>query len=264
MCALCPAKNDGEEWDALNAWKKSAILLILATLPVTVAAAPNRGRKYYESTGEMIWEIPTEEKVIALTFDDGPDPDNTAHILDLLKQYNGKGTFFLIGEKVKRNPELAKRAFEEGHELANHTYHHLFLSNRSYHKLEKEITDTENGIIEATGKKPTLFRPPGGIYNDNLISLARKHGYLVIMWSWHQDTKDWSRPGVRKIVSRVLDNLNNGNIVLFHDYVEGGSQTIEALKLILPELQKQGYRLVTVSDLILYKKSDPIIQHEPK
>lgn len=250
----------------MSTWKKAGLTLVLALLPALPAQAdgdaPKRGRQYYESTGDVVWEVSTDEKVVALTFDDGPDPDNTGKILDLLKQYDGKATFFAIGEKVARNPELTKREYEEGHELANHTYHHLFLSSRSYGKLEKEILDTEKVIYNATGHVPSLFRPPGGIYNDSLISLARRHGYVVVLWSWHLDTRDWSRPGVGKIVSKVLGNLKSGNIVLLHEYVEGGSQTVEALKRILPVLQERGYRLVTVSDLIRYKKSNPIIQQK--
>lgn len=239
-----------------------AISINLGVLPAfgNRIDGPRHDRRYYESTGEVLWEVPTEQKIVALTFDDGPDPDNTADILDLLKQYNAKATFFAVGEKVSRNPELAKREAEEGHELANHTYHHLFLSNQSIGKLEKEILDTEKVIREATGQRPTLFRPPGGIYNDRLIALARQHGYLVVMWSWQHDTKDWSRPGVGKIVSRVLNQLENGNIVLMHEYVEGGSQTVEALKTILPELNKRGYQMVTVSELIKYKQANPMLQ----
>lgn len=241
-----------------------SIALCLGMLPVfwNKAETPKHDRRHYESTGEVVWEVPTKEKVVALTFDDGPDPDNTARILDLLKEHNAKATFFVIGEKVKRNPELVKREAEEGHELANHTYHHLFLSNRSFGKLEGEILDTEKAIQEAAGRRPTLFRPPGGIYNDQLISLARRHGYVVVMWSWHHDTRDWSRPGVGKIVSKVLDNLDNGNIVLLHEYVEGGSQTVKALETILPELNKRGYRMVTVSELVRYKQANPILREK--
>ena len=146
----------------MNLWIKTVMTLVLALLPAIPAHAdaPKKDRRYYESTGEVVWEVPTEEKVVALTFDDGPDPDNTGQILDLLKMYEAKATFFLIGEKVKRNPELVRREYEEGHELANHTYHHIFLSNRSFGKLEKEIMETEKVIYNATGQLPMLFRPP--------------------------------------------------------------------------------------------------------
>lgn len=248
----------------MSLWIKAGLSLLLASIPAFGQHAPQHSRQYYESTGQVVWEVDTEQKVVSLTFDDGPDPDNTASILDLLQQYDAKATFFLIGEKVKRNPELAQRAFREGHELANHTYHHLFLSKKSYGKLEKEIVDTEKAIMEATGSRPTLFRPPGGIYNENLIQLARQHGYVVVLWSWHLDTRDWSRPGVERIVSKVLGKVQNGNIVLFHDYVEGGSQTIAALKKILPELQSRGYKMVTVTELLRLKSSNPINANEAK
>jgi peptidoglycan/xylan/chitin deacetylase (PgdA/CDA1 family) len=115
----------------------------------------------------------------------------------------------------------------------------------------------EEAIMNATGQRCKLFRPPGGFYSDNLINAAKNRGYTVVMWSWHQDTKDWDRPGVDKIVGKVLDHSRNGDIVLFHDYVKGGSQTIEALSRILPELQQRGYRFVTISELLKHRSSHP-------
>jgi polysaccharide deacetylase family sporulation protein PdaB len=220
-----------------------------------VCAMPKKDRAYYEARGEVVWEVPTEEKVIALTFDDGPDPEETPLILDLLKQYQAKATFFLVGNKVERHPELVKRELSEGHELANHTYNHTYFSNRiAISKMVADITKAEEIIFNASGQKCHLFRPPGGFYNERLIKIAKQNGYMVVMWSWHQDTKDWSTPGVKKIVAKVLDHTQNGDIVLFHDYAEGHSQTVEALKIILPELARRGYRCVTVSDLLTYSK----------
>ncbi|WP_425313129.1 polysaccharide deacetylase family protein [Paenibacillus mangrovi] len=232
-----------------------AVMLSLEVLPPAVAAAPsgNQGREYYEQRGDVIWEIPNKEKVIALTFDDGPDPDETTYILDLLKQYDAKATFFVVGKQVDKNPDLARRVVAEGHELGNHTYDHAYFNRRSsVESISSQLNRTQDAIFKATGKKSYLFRPPGGYYSDRMIDTCKKEGYLVVMWSWHQDTWDWNRPGVGKIVKKVLGNARNGDIVLMHDHVEGKSQTIDALKEILPELKKRGYRFVTVSDLIQY------------
>jgi polysaccharide deacetylase family sporulation protein PdaB len=220
---------------------------------------PKKDRFYYEKRGEVVWEVPTEDKLIALTFDDGPDPENTSPILDLLKQYDAKATFFLVGNKVERNPELVKREVKEGHELANHTYSHIYLHGRtSISKMKQDIKHAEEVIFSVTGQKSHLFRPPGGMYNEALVQMARQEGYTVILWTWHQDSRDWATPGVNKIVNSVLKHTQKGDIVLFHEYVEGKTQTIDALKQILPELKERGYRFVTVSELLTHRKTKTI------
>lgn len=217
-----------------------------------------KDRAYYEQRGDIVWEVPKEDKVIAITFDDGPDPQDTPAILDLLKKYNGKATFFVVGKQLKRYPEIAKRQVEEGHELANHTLTHFYFNrNTPIETIKNEIDQTQDLIYEITGTKTQLFRPPGGFYNDRMVSLCKDKGFLVVLWSWHQDTKDWDRPGVSKIVNKVLKNVRGGDIILMHDHVEGTSQTVAALEQILPELQKRGYRLVTVSELL--GMSQPIL-----
>jgi len=244
----------GFRWTKLTL---TASVLSLLLYPIETAAAPKKDRAYYENRGEVVWEVPTEEKIIALTFDDGPHPEHTALILDLLKQYDAKATFFVVGNKVARFPELLKREVAEGHELANHTYTHAYLSRNL--NIKKEINQTEELIYGITGQKCHLFRPPGGIFNERLIAVAKEEGYKVVLWSWHQDTKDWSSPGTRRIVDRVLKNVRNGDIVLFHDHVEGSMQTVQALETILPELRRRGYRMVTVSELIQHKKSNLLL-----
>jgi polysaccharide deacetylase family sporulation protein PdaB len=225
--------------------------------------APNKGRPYYEERGEVVWEVPTDEKIMALTFDDGPDPADTPQILDLLKQYDVKATFFLIGNKAELYPELVQREVAEGHELANHTYRHTYFNRGvSERRVRDELGKAQDAIYRITGQKTHLFRPPGGYYNETLVQTARKEGFTVVMWSWHMDTLDWDTPGVNKITSKVLKNARKGDIVLFHDYVEGKTETIEALKKILPELKQRGYRFVTVSELLSYKKLTSVKQSE--
>jgi polysaccharide deacetylase family sporulation protein PdaB len=218
-----------------------------------------KNRYYYEKRGDIVWEVPIDEKVIALTFDDGPDPEDTPAILDLLKQFEVKATFFVIGKKVNWYPELVKREVLEGHEIANHTYNHIYINKQmTEDSIHKEILKAEQTILSTTGKKPKLFRPPGGFYSENVIHVLHKSGYQLIMWSWHQDSRDWNRPGVNKIVRSVLEKTQNGDIVLLHDYVEGKTQTIDALKQILPKLKERGYRFVTVSELLNYRKSTTV------
>lgn len=117
-------------------------------------------------------------------------------------------------------------------------------------RLVEEIRQTQEVIFDITEQMPHVFRPPGGFYNDALLQSVKKDQLTVVMWSWYQDTQDWKKPGVDKIVRQVLDNAHNGDIVLFHDLQGDCTQTVEALKQILPELTRRGYQFVTVSDLI--------------
>lgn len=246
---------------------KYLFFLVLLFLGFTVVMVnktfADKGRRYYEQTGEVVWEIKTEEKVVAITFDDGPHPKYTAEILDLLAEYNAKATFFVVGENAEKNPELLLRQYNYGHEIANHTYTHPIKT--TIPKLEIEIKRTNDLIYSITGYHPELFRPVEGQYTDNMIQSLVKNGYKVVMWSWHMDTEDWKNPGVHRIVKTVLDGTKPGNIILFHDGGGNRSQTVKALEKILPELQKQGYKFVTISELIdIEKKGELRIKKEKK
>lgn len=164
-----------------------------------------------------------------------------------------------MGSKVDRFPEIVKREAEEGHEVANHTYNHVYFNKKvDPERISEEIIRTREQIRKNTGQLSPLFRPPGGYYNDTIVKIARENGYTVVLWSWHQDTKDWKTPGVDAIVNKVLKNARNGDIVLFHDHVEGSKQTVGALERILPELQARGFKMVTVSELMRHKQSFPV------
>lgn len=210
-------------------------------------ASAVKDRDHYENTGEIMWEIATKEKVVALTFDDGPHPKYTAEILDILAKYNAKATFFVVGELAEKNPDLVLRQYNEGHEIANHTYTHP--QNATLSKLELELKQTDDLIFSITGYRPELFRPVEGQYTDQMISSVANKGYQVVMWSWHQDTEDWKSPGVHRIEKKVLNGVKPGNIILFHDGGGNRSQTVKALEKIIEELHKQGYTFVTVSEL---------------
>jgi peptidoglycan/xylan/chitin deacetylase (PgdA/CDA1 family) len=215
------------------------------------AAVPvKKDRYYYEKRGDVVWEVKTNQPLIALTFDDGPDPAQTNAILDLLKRYEARCTFFVIGKRVDAFPDTAMRIVSEGHEIANHTYNHKYFQNSSPAQIEADLKKTEEAIHRATGQHSVLFRPPGGVFNEKLVATANSMGLKPVIWSWHQDTKDWVRPGVAQITNKVLRNARNGDIVLFHDYIRGKSQTLQALETILPELVGRGFQFVTVSALM--------------
>ena len=208
----------------------------------------DKGRRYYEEAGQILWDINTDEKVIALTFDDGPHKKYTPEILDVLSKYDAKATFFIVGENAEKNPELALRIHDENHELAIHTYTHPFKTNVS--NLIKEIKQTHATIYGITGYSPVLFRPVEGQYTDAMIDAIHKEGYKVVMWSWHLDTFDWKSPGEKKIINTVLKGAKPGSVVLFHDGGGNREQTVRALKKVLPELEQQGYKFVTISELL--------------
>jgi len=232
----------------------ACVLLLVPTSPFAsneaVAAPTKKDRYYYESRGDVVWEVKTNRPLIALTFDDGPDPRQTNEILDLLKQYEARCTFFVVGKRVEAFPDTALRIVREGHEIANHTYNHTYFQNSSEQQIQAELERTEEAIQKATGQHSVLFRPPGGMFNERLVATANGMGLKPILWSWHQDTRDWVRPGVWQITNKVLRNAHNGDIVLFHDHVDGKTQTITALETILPELHRRGFRFVTVSELM--------------
>jgi polysaccharide deacetylase family sporulation protein PdaB len=228
----------------------SALIAAAGPHPAEAAAPARKDRFYFERRGEIVWEVASaREKMICLTFDDGPDPKQTPVILDLLKQYGAKATFFVTGAQAKRYPELIRREALEGHELGNHTYHHRIFHRPSMDAVRSELEEAERAIVAAAGVRSRLFRPPGGYYDQTIVDAAKDGGYQVVMWSWHQDTRDWTHPGVDRIVRKVLDNARPGDIVLFHDRVRR-TQTIAALERILPELQQRDFRFVTVSELL--------------
>ena len=236
---------------------KTSLIVILFFSFTLASFATEKGRPYYEKKGFVLWEIKTEDKIIALTFDDGPHSTYTPQILDLLSLYDAKATFFVIGERAEKYPEILFRELEEGHEIANHTYTHPF--RISPEQLKKELDKTNKLIYDITGINSALYRPVGGSYNEQIINTAVEGGYKVIMWSWHQDTKDWKMPGTKNIINTVLNGTTPGNIILFHDAGGDRSQTVEALKVILPELKKQGYKFVTVSELM---NQNPVEVHK--
>jgi peptidoglycan-N-acetylglucosamine deacetylase len=192
-------------------------------------------------------KLSPDKKVIALTFDDGPWPESTAQVLDILKKNDIKGTFFVVGQNVKNFPDLTKQVVAEGHTIANHTWHHW------YHHMNPqiaayEIENTTNLIFQLTGVKTNLFRPPGGNMHNGVATYARNSKYAIIMWS--SDSKDYSRPTVPRLVNNVFRTAKPGGIVLLHDGGGNRSQTVEALPTIIANFKKEGYSFVTVPELL--------------
>ncbi len=185
----------------------------------------------------------TQEKVIALTFDDGPDPIDTPDVLNILKEKNVRATFFVLGQAAQANPYLLKRLVLEGHEIGNHSFNHDYQQRR----LVEEIKQTDQEVFASTGSHTYFYRPPGGFLSKNQLETVRKNGHIVALWS--VDSKDWRNPGVRQIVDNVIKNIFPGAIILLHDGGYQRTQTVKALGPIIDALRDRGYRLATLSEL---------------
>lgn len=193
------------------------------------------------------------KRAVAITFDDGPSPHYTPQILALLKQYNAKATFFVLGCKVEKYPAVIKEALADGHELGNHTYCHPRLpkTGRMAQQLELERTELDLKLLgcRTAGK---IMRPPYSEYDQRLLKYLDHTDQELILWS--VDSGDWRGLPAPCIVKNVLRQVKNGSIIIFHDSDEheqaDRNPTVEALESILPALQQAGYRMVTVSELL--------------
>lgn len=185
---------------------------------------------------------------IALTFDDGPHGTFTPQILDILAQNNVKATFFVVGENAAAHPEILERTLAEGHEIGNHTYAHEYLKGKPRGTQCREIDLCDYEIFDHSEYCSHLLRPPGGLYDENVKDLCAEKGYSIIIWS--VDTRDWTGASAADIEKCVLDGLEDGAIVLMHDFNRPDSHTVEALRDLIPEIRRLGYDFVTVSELI--------------
>jgi peptidoglycan/xylan/chitin deacetylase (PgdA/CDA1 family) len=196
----------------------------------------------------IIKEADTKEKMIALTFDDGPSPSFTGKIMDLLKKYNAKGTFFIIAEQAEKWPELVKRQINEGHEIGNHMYSHREVFQMPIPEIKMDLEQSHRVIQSITGQQIRLYRPTSGYYNENIVGVAWSLEYLVVLWSI--DSKDWSGLKPSSIARKILKAVKPGSIILFHDLGGYRDTTVKTLEIILPELARRGYRCLTVSQLL--------------
>ena len=192
------------------------------------------------------------QKLVALTFDDGPAATYTEAYLDILAEHDAKATFFNLSSNEEQLPELAKKVVESGNQLCSHTNQHLDLTTLGQDQLIAEITSARETIASITGIDTTVIRPPYGSFNQSCWLMSQ--GAMTVSVLWNQDTVDWSQPGSEVIVENALAGVQPGSIILMHDGGGERSQDIEALPQIIESLQKDGYKLVTLSELLA---SDP-------
>lgn len=183
-------------------------------------------------------------KKIAITFDDGPNAQITPKILDVLKEHDVKATFFLLGQCVKANPEIAKKIVEEGHAVGNHTWNHRQLSGMPRESVEQQISSTQDEIRSATGVEARWVRPPYGMYRKETKEVFREHRLDVALWS--VDPQDWRVRNRDYIIKAVTNKVENGSIILCHDM---HTATLEAVPVILKTLKESGYEFTTLEAL---------------
>lgn len=202
------------------------------------ATGPN---EQLDSDKDIEESILPKKKRVALTFDDGPHNTNTLKILELLDKYNAKATFFMLGNRVDFYPNIAKEIVARGHEPGNHTWSHKDLTTLSKEDINLEIERTNKAIQKATGKEPTVYRPPYGSINNQVREAVNMPPIL-----WTVDTEDWKSRDANKVLKEVQKAVKDDSIILMHDI---HNSTVEAVELVLKFLAKEGYECVTVSEL---------------
>ena len=196
---------------------------------------------------------PLNRKEIAITFDDGPHPQFTPKILDILRKNRDKATFFLVGMMAEKYPELVKAEVKDGHSVGNHTYHHVSLPKIPAEYVAVEIQACTDVLKNAGVKSPHLFRPPGGDYTTKIARIANNLGYTLILWT--DDPGDYNSPGTKIIINRLLGRLDNGGIILIHDGVQ---ETVDALPDLLKAIRERGFTTVTIDDYLKHKGGNTV------
>lgn len=202
-------------------------------------------------TRRILWRVRALDKVVALSFDDGPHPEFTTAIVDILERYTIPATFFLIGRHVRQHPLVAQRLAAGPHEIANHTFNHRVLPLLRDHLVLHEIRHADHIIRETTGRAPRLLRPPMGLFSRRVVDLIEGSGYVTVIGDVYP--RDPNLPGRERIYERVMQRVRPGSIIILHD---GGNtrrvdrrQTVWAAERIIENLRAQEYRFVTISEL---------------
>lgn len=211
---------------------------------------------YWVKTGRIIkglfkgyvWDLPTEDKVAYLTFDDGPTPEVTDFVLDVLSQHNIKGTFFCIGNNIEKHPDIFQRIIDTGHIIANHTYNHLNGWKASFDSYIKNVERCEESIVRRfpnfLGNK--LFRPPYGKIKASQVRVLRKQGYRIIMWDvLSADFDQTISP--EQCLQNIVTNVQPGSIIIFHDSVKASVNMQYALPRAIEILKEKGFRFEPIA-----------------
>jgi len=192
----------------------------------------------------VIWRGSRHSGGVALTFDDGPDPDYTLPVLEILRRSGARATFFLVGERIRRFPEICRQIRAEGHAIGNHTYTHKTLRELSRKELEAEVAKTQGAIYDTTGENTTLFRPPRGIIKLSSLAYLIRNRLTVALWSI--DPADYEATGPDSILEQTR-NVSAGDVILLHDSRQAA---LEALPGLIERIQERNLRCVGLPELI--------------
>ena len=227
---------------------KALAIAITATLLIATAAIGGIAPVYLANAKRLVpvYSVETEEKVVALTFDAAWGADKTRGIIELLEKYDADGTFFLVGFWIDKYPEETKLIAEKGLEIGNHSNNHLHMSKLQNDEIKKEIESVNIRLQELTGKTPKYFRPPFGEYDNKLLENVAALDMVGVQWS--VDSLDWKGLSGEEIAKRVLSRVHNGAIILFHN---NSDHVLDALPIILPKLKADGYKCVSLDELVM-------------
>lgn len=233
----------------LVVWAGVAIVAVLALLAGlnSLSKAP-----CLQLIGDLTCRVETDDKIVALTFDDGPTPRGVAAVLPILDRYDARATFFLIGEDLKRHPQAARQILAAGHELGNHTYSHQRNVGRSRAFYRDELAKTGH-LLRAVGSASDLFRPP---YGRKLVGLpleVEHAGLKTITWDVADQAEEFPEPA--DYARDIVERMRPGSIILIHPMYRGNATAREALPMILAQLRDRGYDIVTVSELLNHQSS---------
>jgi len=187
---------------------------------------------------------------LALTFDDGPHPEYTLQLLDVLDQYQVKASFFWLGICVHRSPQVVREVYNRGHWIGLHGYDHRSFPLLKSQELHQSLVRTQDAIAEACGLSPEAVRdvrPPNGLFTPRILNRLQQWNYRPVMWSVVPE--DWVKPGVLRVVSRILKQVRNGSIIVLHDGIFGGEDVAETTRVLIPLLLQRNYELVTIDQL---------------
>jgi peptidoglycan-N-acetylglucosamine deacetylase len=225
-------------------------IIELGLIAVVIAFAMRSSSRSIEWVFTVVHRVPTNEKVVALTFDDGPHPTFTPEILSALRKHHVKATFFMIGQRMEQYPDIVKDVIADGNAIGNHTFTHpKNIEADSRAQVVRELNGCESVIEKMTGKPTHIFRPPKGLVDGTVVTTAEEEGYQTILWTVSADHHDAPTPQL--MAARVLKRIRPGAIILAHDGTfPSRTKDVAATPLIIEELQKRGYRFVTVPELL--------------
>jgi peptidoglycan-N-acetylglucosamine deacetylase len=201
----------------------------------------------------VVWRAPTADKLIALTFDDGPMPNNTVPILDILAEKKVRATFMVVGSRVAQNPDLFRKELAGKHEIGNHTWSHRVLPLVDRNEVDRQMRRTDELVEKLSGKRPKLFRPPRGCVSGDCLTVASRLEYDVLMWSLQLYETELDAAGN---VRNVAEKIRPGTILLAHDYGNASRKVgLQALPDLIDTVRDRGYEFVTASELLEASRS---------